>query len=451
MPFRSMEQGIEAIRAGNHEEGARLLRIALRSEKLNGKVRAVAYVWLAETQTSRAFKIECLEKAMEADPGNQKIAQRMANLMELPENPANNHLPGTGPLGDTGSQQAQPGTGPLNPQWGDTGPQGARSGTGPLHRLPGTGPLQQRRPGTGPLRPPSDSQPLNPYDPPPMQSETQRIQQQQHYQNPYGTPEPQTFNQNFTYRTVGIMGGPNGPGTGFFVTRDGLLATTRYVTGGMTHVMVNLDQNLQLTGKVVRSYPAYDLALIRVGTSVDSLLTISAQRRLPENLPLTAYAHQSTPMRGQRRATKRNLPPHWIPTTITKLTDAGGNPVFDDSNYLLGMLTKNASRTSEYLYALHVAKVHEMVQQYIAEMQESSNRMYCPSCGHASQAAAYGAFYCEICGSTLPYAQERQRFPQPQLASLYGEGRQMACPNCQSSAGFYKNVCLRCGHDLNPQ
>src|SRR5262245_60485129 len=89
MPFRSMEQGIAAIQVGNLTEGARLLRIALKSDVLTGNLRAIACLWLAETSGDPDFKRTCYQDALTADPENQDARQRLAALLaaNLPPSP----------------------------------------------------------------------------------------------------------------------------------------------------------------------------------------------------------------------------------------------------------------------------------------------------------------------------------------------------------------------------
>ena len=96
MPFRSMEQGIKAVQEGKLEEGARLLRIALRDEALSGKLRAVALTWLAETSTDPDHKTRCYKEALEADPGNTDVTQRMAYLLSSQLPPKQTPLPPQG-------------------------------------------------------------------------------------------------------------------------------------------------------------------------------------------------------------------------------------------------------------------------------------------------------------------------------------------------------------------
>ena len=53
------------------------------------------------------------------------------------------------------------------------------------------------------------------------------------------------------YRTVGVLGGRNGPGTAFFINQQGLLATTRFVVGGLTRVTIALESAQMIPGQVL--------------------------------------------------------------------------------------------------------------------------------------------------------------------------------------------------------
>ncbi|MFN8451339.1 MAG: hypothetical protein U0521_22845 [Anaerolineae bacterium] len=76
-------------------------------------------------------------------------------------------------------------------------------------------------------------------------------------------PAPQA-GVNVADHVAHIIGGPNGPGTAFFVAQEGVLATTRHVVGGLQQVTVELHIGRQLPGYVVRAYTELDLTLIRV-------------------------------------------------------------------------------------------------------------------------------------------------------------------------------------------
>jgi hypothetical protein len=411
MPFRSMEQGIEAIKAGNTVEGARLLRIALKGEQLTGSLRAVAYLWLAETNADTQHKRACYNEALRADPNNQDAKNRLSALLvaDLPPSPppAPPTLPQVQPQPMTQTQQfaalqPQPPTLPANPD--------------PVMSMGYTP--------TAPMNPMASVLPTNP--------------------NPTYTPQP--VEPSAPYRIVGIIGGPNGLGTGFFVNRTGLLATTRYVTGGRETLTIELETGKQLEGRVSRSFPELDLALIQIEGLSSDMLPVTPFPQISDEAPLTALTHSGKIMRGKQRPTKRMLAAYWFPTSFNKLSDAGGNPVFDDRHYLVGMLTKNASRSSEHLFGLHIAAIRRSVEHYAQEMQTGERRVYCPNCGYVSRAVGMGGYYCEGCGSTTPQAVSLTRYYTPQTMVFYEENSRVRCTHCGSTSGFYDGKCLRCGN-----
>ncbi len=77
MSFRAVEQGIEAIQAGNRDEGVRMLKIALKSPELTGALRAVACLWLGEVSTDATEKRAYYKDALAADPTNAAVKQRV--------------------------------------------------------------------------------------------------------------------------------------------------------------------------------------------------------------------------------------------------------------------------------------------------------------------------------------------------------------------------------------
>jgi hypothetical protein len=554
---RNLEQGIQAVQTGNKDEGARLIRIALKDEQLPSNLRAVGLLWLAETNEDPKFKIECYRLANQADPTNQDVSQRLAYWMarQLPEQqsgtgpkpaqpggtnpmPAQNPQQGgtinpqygqyqqganqpqqggaiqpqygqyqqgnpqqndfyTQKAGDTSGMyppaQANqpplqrpgtgrldpanlPGTGALNPSYGQQPPQqgyppqqnpfyaqntGDTSGMyppvqgqPPLQR-PGTGRLDPTQlPGTGTLNPNYGQQPQqqNPfYQPTGNTSGIMPVVQQPNMGDTgaYGAVQPPLYLQQ-VQRSVGVLDGPNGFGTGFFVTREGLIVTTRYVVGGEQRVRVELLDKRIIEGRVVRSFPEYDLALIQVNVRLEHLLSVSQSSYLADNAPIIAVTHAGDGLRSTKRATRHQTEAYWFPTLINHLKDAGGNPIFTGvDNLLVGMLTKDASRSSGYMYGLHISKIYQCVEQYVQEVRQLTGQAaYCPSCGVVSRAPALGGYYCEHCGNVLPYAIDMTRYPQDHLKSLYGEAAHQSCPQCGSRAGFYKKDCLRCGFEL---
>jgi hypothetical protein len=374
MPFRSMEQGIAAIQAGNLSEGARLLRIALKSDVLTGSLRATACLWLAETSGDAEFKRTCYQEALAADPNNSDAKQRLAALL---------------------ASQLPPAPAPTTPAYT------------PPAVVPGTGQLVSSTP----------AQPA----------------------------VPGAFQSAPSYRLAGVIGGPNGPGTAFFVMREGLLATTRYAVGGNEHLTLELENRRQLLGRVVRTFPEIDLAFIHVEQQVGDLMSITPLPQVPDHARLRAVSYSGQSVTGKKRATKRILAAHWFPTDIRKIPDAGGNPVFDDNHYLLGMLTKDIDRSSGCVYGLHITAIYRYVELFRQEVSANRTAVYCPGCGGLSRAAAAGGYYCEMCGCVMPSAQSVSRIPQPQLVGFYYENDRMTCTRCGANVGFHQGKCLRCG------
>jgi hypothetical protein len=260
---------------------------------------------------------------------------------------------------------------------------------------------------------------------------------------PTPPPPPPASGFNIADHVANVIGGPNGPGTAFFVSPDGILATTRYIIGSSERLTIELHGGRQLTGNVIRAYPEFDLAFIHLDFRLDAALPITPMPRVADSTPLIAVTYGGEMTRGTQRQTKRALAAHWIPTSFTRLPDTGGDPIFDDRNYLVGMITRNTGRQSGYLYGLHIAAIRRCLETLLVEAQ-TENRLYCPSCGNNSRAGGAGYFYCEVCGSTMPQAQHLARYPIPQAEVFYGTtGAQ--CTRCGARAGLYNGRCLRCG------
>jgi S1-C subfamily serine protease len=389
-----MEQGIQAVKEGNLGEGARLLRIALADANLNPAMRATIHIWLAETQPENAFKINCYQDALAAEPTNVHAQQRLTALLTADLPPIN------------------------NPAFSSV--------TMPSNPTP-TVPQVQPVPLTSAL-------PYAPHSPATATS----------------TSEQRAVPREIAvfYRTVGIIDGKHGAGTGFFITQDGVIATTRLVVSGLENVTIALESGRQLIGKVMRSYADVDLAFIQVELNLTHLLPFTSMAAMPDNLELTAVVHNGGMLWGRVRPTRRDIKPHWIPTTIRQLSDVGGNPVHDDRNNVVGMLTRNASRSSEDVFALHIHTIQRLYEEHKRDMQLDPHRTYCPNCGYISRAPNFHAFYCEACGSVLPPARALQRLPLPNTATLYGENLQRPCRHCTTRVGYYNGRCLRCGGDF---
>ncbi|QPC82207.1 trypsin-like peptidase domain-containing protein [Phototrophicus methaneseepsis] len=406
MAIRIVEQGIQAIQGGQQVEGARLLRIALKEDGMDARLRATALMWLAETNEDVSFKIDCYRKAITADPDNPDVQQRLSYWLSR-------QLPNNQPQQPSQANYQQPTPPPTMPP-GMVPPGMAPPATMPNSTVPSAQALNVGQQGTTP------NQGAMP------------IQGQQ--------------------RVVGVLGGPFGDGSGFFVTRDGLVATTRAVVGGQSRMNIDLISGHRLVGEVVRSFPEHDVALIKVNAALGQIPTVSPSPFVPESTPIVLMMHGGKGIRSQRRSTRDESTPHWFPTLVKRAEiDAGGDPIYDERNLLIGMATRNTSRTNDYIYGLHISLVFQCVEQYTYELQQTQGQRttYCAQCGHISRAPQYSAFYCETCGSVLPASKDVTRYPQTNTDALYQENMHRPCIKCQAQVGYYDSRCLRCGHDMN--
>lgn len=89
-----LRQAIELMQDGQAAPAVDLLNRLVECAALDGKGRAAAYVWLAESRQDNAFKIRCLERALEQDPDNQQIRQGLQQLMRARPQPG--QLPAMG-------------------------------------------------------------------------------------------------------------------------------------------------------------------------------------------------------------------------------------------------------------------------------------------------------------------------------------------------------------------
>lgn len=352
MSLDEIQQGIDAVRDGDIQRGEMLLRRGLQSPNIANDVRAIALMWLAETNPSIQFKIQCYQAALSADPSNADIRRRLGELVA--------------------SQSPPPGAQP-------PAPPGTKGST--------------------------------PSDPPP---------------NLPGYKQPDNANVSRLWE-FGVRGGPNGIGTGFMVVRNGLVATARFVVGSVTEVVLLTRDGREIDGKVVRSYPRYDLAFIRARLNVPYLRDMSLTNGVKPRTRLIVDDYTEQRARGKCNFVGTSTPEGWFHTTFPSDLPPSftGAPIMDERNDLVGMLTRNTVRDGSpregQLYGLHVSLIRRKIEAYHAEMDADPNRVYCGTCGCLSKAGTEGFFYCETCGAVLPFARRIRRTPHPEAYIYYEE------------------------------
>ncbi|MCS6837021.1 MAG: trypsin-like peptidase domain-containing protein [Anaerolineae bacterium] len=428
MTWHDIEQATQALQQNYPQVASRIFRILLRDGELNAQQQAVAYMGLAKTVIDPAQQLAYLQRAASLDPQNEEINRALSDLMSRqlsdsqPVTTANR--PVTKPLSDSTRGLPSFAPDPLN----DTSLK--------LKPVDGRLPVPPIDVRTGAIFP-NDPTPV-PVSYPPNPLPHQR-----------GTTNSLPYVVEHVQRSVGILGGKQSPGTGFFISSDGLIVTTHFVVGSAMRVEVALLDGQRLSGQVVRAFPDYDLALVRVHARVNSLPRFSNVAYLAENTPLLVASHQQDVLRTVCRPTRDAMSPKWFPTELNYLLDFGGAPIIDlNTQQVVGMMTRNAPRRDGFFVGLHMAVILQLAYRYVEQAQALvGHETYCPSCGAVSSASVYNAHYCPTCGAVYPYAQQRLRTPL-NLSAFYDENA-APCSFCQSRVGTYQNRCLRCGKDLS--
>ncbi|NDJ59628.1 MAG: hypothetical protein GYB67_00805, partial [Chloroflexi bacterium] len=93
MSLQTLQFGIEAIERGSIAEGVRLIKIALDSPDLPSNLRAIAHLWLAETQDDPNYKRKCYSDALNADPQCEEASKRLSALLTVALPPAPDFTP----------------------------------------------------------------------------------------------------------------------------------------------------------------------------------------------------------------------------------------------------------------------------------------------------------------------------------------------------------------------
>jgi S1-C subfamily serine protease len=378
-----------------NEEGARMIRNALKDPTIVGSVRATALMWLSIAVQDTTERLQYLEEALHHDPSNGRVQQLMTNLLS---DGIDEMVTGTQPTVPPPYTPPDP----MPPVVNRTN--GTREIS--LNNIRGTRQLPEVAPGLGPV------------------------------------PEAHFFT------TVEIVDGPTGRGSGFFITHDGLMVTTRHAVGNREVITINTGQNRQEQGRVVRSFPMLDLALVKVDIQIKSMMPFSNNTVVPENISLQVTTAQGYVLQGYSRSPHKPLKAGWFRTTMRNLPDAGGSPIKDDRGTVIGMITRAVSPTSGELYGITIGTIRSEAETYLREVQIEPRYNYCPCCGSLSRALMFNGFYCEHCGAVMPSMANIPRAYSAELDVLYHEREGNTCPRCSSRIGRWGGQCLRCGQEF---
>ncbi|MBW7878177.1 MAG: trypsin-like peptidase domain-containing protein [Anaerolineae bacterium] len=213
-----------------------------------------------------------------------------------------------------------------------------------------------------------------------------------------GTPRAAKTNLNGYFPVLGISGGPHGDGSGFFVSGSGLVVTTRHVVGSCTTVSVVLAPQRQLQGTVVWSSPALDLALIDTPHTVSNLLDVNSGAQILPDQFITIHGYGQTPLQGRCVAAADGE--RWFGTDVSSLRDAGGGPITNRDNAVVGIATRNEPRAGGGLFGAVLVQLKPYVDRVETRLADGLPRRYCPSCGNSAW-VELNAQYCRFCGAAF--------------------------------------------------
>ena len=249
-------------------------------------------------------------------------------------------------------------------------------------------------------------------------------------------------------KVVGIEGGLNGRANGAIVGSEGLIATTSYAVGSARKVTVTLDARRKLTGAVVRRYPTHDLAFIEAGLELARGRVASAAATLAAGSAFVALGYGGFRLRGALAEARGEGARRWLRTSLSlmRVPEAGGNPLYDESDRLLGILTRNVDGAGNVL-AIPWAQVMALADGFARDRRLMPDCRYCPVCGALTRARLYGGAHCETCGASQPAEATEAALPPnlDKLATLYGDDAAGACAHCGARVEAYAGRCLRCG------
>jgi len=172
----------------------------------------------------------------------------------------------------------------------------------------------------------------------------------------------------------------SGAGSGFIVSADGLILTNNHVVTGATTLTVTLDDTSQLTGTVVATDAAHDLALVKVSAGNLTPVTLGdsdaikvGQLAIAIGSPLGTFTDSVT--QGIVSGTDRTITVTDQATRSTEnlsgliQTDAAinpgnsGGPLLDASGAVIGIITASASNSQGVGFAIPINQAKQLISK----------------------------------------------------------------------------------------
>jgi serine protease Do len=147
-----------------------------------------------------------------------------------------------------------------------------------------------------------------------------------------------------------------GQGSGFIVSKDGLILTNAHVVQDMDEVTVKLSDRREYKANVLGSDPATDIAVLKINAANLPVVTLGDPTRLGVGDYVLAigspFGFEQSATAGIVSATGRSLPGDayvpFIQTDVAVNPGNSGGPLFDANGAVVGINSQIYSRTGGY-------------------------------------------------------------------------------------------------------
>ncbi len=244
---------------------------------------------------------------------------------------------------------------------------------------------------------------------------------------------------------------PQGQGSGFFISKEGLIVSNFHVVDVCRTVLVRLHDSSEVTAQVLRSFREHDLAFMKADCPAPALEFAAAESL---RVGQSVYAIGSprglgqSLTRGVISAIERrfNGKPY-IQTDAAINPGNSGGPLLNENARVVGVNTLTLTQSEGIGFAVPCTVVNRCLEDVRKMLGDDVPDFYCPACGSNSTSEKY----CSQCGASLE-SQAPPPAPAPTDASPGGAKPASApekCPACARKIEDPKTkYCPQCGTTL---
>ena len=176
----------------------------------------------------------------------------------------------------------------------------------------------------------------------------------------------QTRDSIVTITVVGRDGRQAGMGTGFVISKDGLIATNLHVIGEARPVKVRFHNGRELAAtKIYASDRQFDLAIIRVSADNLKPLSLSPDATVPQGTPVVALGNPmglrhsvvNGIVSGTRQVDEREM----IQLAIPIEPGNSGGPLLNLKQEVIGIVTMKSAVTANLGFAIRVSDLKTLL------------------------------------------------------------------------------------------